>query len=120
MWYVAEVVLAEPKAAGQRMYAGSSNRILVQADGPEMAHARAVAWGQARADHLNECRSFLKQMAVVGVTELTILGEHIEDGMDVGGEVFRRKDVWDQIRVPVKGELNAFRAARLYGGLDDE
>jgi hypothetical protein len=108
MWYIAVVVMAQPKQRGRRRYLCESCNVLLSAADPGEAYRKAVAWG---ADYEAESIYGLK---FLGVSVLNEIGETIGDGVDISGRIYEKLDVWDarSREIPPPEELQAIRLAR--------
>ena len=91
MWYLAELLFAEPPRASSRAYQCESCNVVFDAAAAVDAYRKAVAWGQAYAVDPPAGMRFL------GVSHLTTIGERLEDGVEIGGRFFESPDVWDRV-----------------------
>jgi hypothetical protein len=108
MWYVAVVMMAQPKQRGRRRYLCETCNILLSAPDAGEAYRKAVAWGtHCEADSLYGLK-------LLGITVLHEIGEEIGDGVDISGRFFQKLDVWDRRAtiVPPPEELQAIRIAQ--------
>jgi|SRR4029453_9262503 hypothetical protein len=105
MWYFAEIVFAEPKAEGRRMYACETSEVLLRAGSANEAYSKAWSWAERR---LQEATG---QQQIVGVARLfPTLDEEISDGMELGGFILQKRDIWENREklIPPKERLSAF------------
>ena len=103
MWYLAELLFAEPRRPACGEYLCERSNVVLLAEDALAAHARAQVLGQSRAAEPGVTMSF------VGVTHLTTIGHELRDGTEVVGEFVRERDVWDRVPefVPEPLELKA-------------
>lgn len=108
MWYLAEILMAEPKRSGRRMYLCESCNVLFQAASAAEALRKANAWGRAYQDESPGGLRFL------GVAHLSDVGEELGEGVDICGRFFLKNDVWGRTRnlIPPARELKAVRIER--------
>jgi hypothetical protein len=108
MWYVAVVMMAQPKARGRRRYLCETCNVLLSARGAAAAYRKAIAWGTR---YESESIYGLK---LLGITVLHEIGEEIGDGVDISGRFFQKMDVWSRRReiVPPPEQLQAIRIAQ--------
>jgi hypothetical protein len=108
VWYLAELLLAEPPQADRAEYQCESCNVLFQAVDAEAAYRRAVAWGRAYAAEPPAC------MRLLGVSRLTTVGEELGDGTEVCGQSFQASSVWERVGelVPPPEQLQAIRWER--------
>jgi hypothetical protein len=101
MWYIAEILFAQPKQADRRMYLCESCNVLFRAENGEEAYRKATAWG---AEH--EADSNLR---LLGVSHMSSIGEELAEGVDIAGRFFHKRDVWDRQDklIPSPEELKA-------------
>lgn len=111
MWYLAEILLAEPQRDEPAAYQCESCDVVFSAPTAAEAYRKAVAWGRAYAARPPATMAFL------GVSHLSIIGDELGDGVEVCGRYFKEPDVWSRAEelVPPPAQL---AAARWEGGLD--
>lgn len=108
MWYIAVVMLAQPKERGRRRYLCETCNVLLSASNAGEAYRKAVSW----------CTGYesesLYELKLLGITVLHEIGEEIGDGLDISGRFFQKLDVWDRRSkvVPPPEELQAIRLAQ--------
>lgn len=100
MWYSAVIMLTQPRIPNRRRYFCETCRVLFNAPTANEAYRKAVRWGEAQ-----------EGMKLLGVTSLYEVGEEIGDGIEIGGNVFTKLDVWDRKSqiIPNRKELSAIR-----------
>jgi len=91
MWYLAEIVFAEPSRANRESYQCESCNVVFQADSADAAYRKAISWGQA---YVAEAPA---GMQMLGVSHLTSIGEELADGVEICGNFFEELNVWDRI-----------------------
>jgi hypothetical protein len=91
MWYLVEILFAEPKRANRRMYMCESCNVIFQSDSAEEAYDKALHWGQ------NYIVDESEKLQLLGVSDLTSIGEEIGEGVEICGRYFQKLDVWDRI-----------------------
>jgi hypothetical protein len=108
MWYLAEVLLAEPKRRDRRIYLCESCNVLFQAAVAKEAYRKAVSWGRAYESESSSGVRFL------GVAHLSTIGEELGDGVDICGRFFQKRDVWARKPelIPAQSQLAAIRWER--------
>lgn len=108
MWYLAEILFAQPKRRGRRMYVCDSCNVLFEAKTAKEAYRKALAWAKAptAGAHGN--------LKLLGVSHLSSIGEERKEGVDICGRFFQKRDVWDKIAdlVPARDELRAILLER--------
>lgn len=107
MWYLAEILFAEPPRPDQDEYQCESCDVVLQAESAVEAYRKAVAWGQSHAAEPSVLR-------LLGVSHLTTVGEELGDGTEVAGRFFREPEVWDRAGelIPPADELKAIQWER--------
>jgi hypothetical protein len=108
MWYVAVVMMAQPKKRGRRRYVCESCNVLLSATNAVEAYGKAVTWG---TNYESESIYGLK---LLGISVLHEIGETIGDGVEISGRFFQKLDVWkrrDKI-IPLPERLQAIRIAQ--------
>jgi hypothetical protein len=105
VWYLAEILFAEPPRPGRAEDQGEASDVVLRAADAAEAYRRAVAWGLARAAEPPAAMRLLR------VSHLTSIGEELGDGTEIGGRFFRDRSVWDQIGelIPPPDQLEAVR-----------
>jgi hypothetical protein len=83
VWYLAEIVCAEPEDAGRADYQCESCDVVLRAADAGEAYRKAVAWGLAYAAEPPAA------LRLLGVAHLTTIGEELRDGTEVAGRFFR-------------------------------
>ena len=91
MWYLAEILFADPREDGRRVFFCESCDVLFQAPTAEAAFLKAMDWGRS---HSGES---IAAMELLGVAHLTLIGEQLGDGVEICGRFFRKRDVWDRV-----------------------
>jgi hypothetical protein len=90
MWYLAEILFAEPRQAEPRAYQCESCNVVFDAATAADACQKAVKWGQKYAGEAPARLQF------VGVSHLTTIGDRLGDGVEICGRFFECADVWDR------------------------
>ncbi len=105
MWYLAEILFAEPQQPDRTEYQCESCDVLLRADDATEAYQKAVAWGLANA------ASPPSAMRLLGVSHLTVIGNELGHGTEICGRFFDVQSVWDQVGelIPPSSELGAIR-----------
>ena len=105
MWYLAEILLAEPARAGSADSRCESCNVVFSAATAVDAHGKAVVWGTAYA------AAAAATMHLLGVTHLTSIGDELGDGVEICGRYFDESDPWTRIGelVPPPDQLEAIR-----------
>lgn len=105
MWYLAEILLAEPQQDGRTVYQCESCNVLISAVTAAEAYRKAVRWGRAYAAEPPAAMQFL------GVSHLTTIGKELGDGVEICGRLFEEPDVWARLEelVPPAAQLEAER-----------
>lgn len=103
MWYLAELLFAEPRQADRSVYQCESCNVVLSADNAAGAYEKALGWAQRYAA---EPRSI---MQLLGVAHLTTIGPELADGMEICGRFFDAPNVWDRQAdlVPSRDSLKA-------------
>jgi hypothetical protein len=108
MWYVAQVMMAQPKQQGRRRYLCETCNVLLSAPNAGKAYRKAITWGtRYESEHIFGLK-------LLGITLLHEIGGEIGDGVDISGQLFQKLDVWDRRAkvIPVPEELQAIRIAQ--------
>lgn len=105
MWYLAEIVFAEPPQPDRVEYQCESCNVVLQAPDAVGGYQKAVAWGLAYAAEPPAT------MRLLGVSHLTTIGEELADGTEICGRFFQSSAVRGRIAelVPPPGELKAIQ-----------
>ena len=90
MWYLAEILFAEPGQTNRQAYQCESCNVVFDAASAADAYRKAVAWGQNYAAEPPAGMEFL------GVSHLTTIGDRLGDGVEICGRFFESPDVWDR------------------------
>jgi hypothetical protein len=103
VWYLAEVLFAEPPQPGRTDYQCESCNVVLHAADAAEAYRKAVAWGEAYAAEPPA------GMRLLGVSNLTTVGEKLGDGTEICGRFFRAPAVWERVGqlVPSPDRLKA-------------
>lgn len=107
MWYLAEVLLAQPRSAARRMYFCESCNVVIQAETAIAAYRKSAAWG--RTHQRNSCG-----LKFLGIAHLTTIGEELADGVEICGRFFEKRDIWARKGqlIPAPAELKAVQWER--------
>ena len=108
MWYVAVVMMAQPKKRGRRRYLCETCNVLLSAPDAGEAYRKAIAWGtRYEADSMYGLK-------LLGITVLHEIGNEIGDGVDISGRFFQKLDVWSRKAriIPPPEQLQANRIAQ--------
>lgn len=105
MWYLAELLFAEPPQAGRAEDACESCNVVLRAGDAAEAYRKAIAWGLAYAAEPPGV------MRLLGVSDLTTVGEELGDGTEICGRFFRAQAVWERLGelVPPPERLKAMQ-----------
>ena len=94
MWYLAELLFAEPPQPDRVEYRCESCNVLFRTIDAVGAYRRAIAWG------LDYAAQPPAGMRMLGVSHLTTVGEELGDGTEICGRFFQAMAVWQR-----EGEL---------------
>lgn len=103
MWYLAELLFAEPPHTDRvDSQCESCNVVFQSADAIE-AYRKAIAWG------LKYAAEPPARMTLLGVSHLTSVGQDLGDGTEICGRFFEAPAVWGRVAelVPQPGQLKA-------------
>jgi hypothetical protein len=105
VWYLAEILFAEPSQPDRTEYQCESCDVVLRATDATEAYQKAVTWGLA---HASEPPS---AMRLLGVSHLTTIGDELGDGTEISGRFFEVRTVWDRVGelIPPSTELGAIR-----------
>ena len=108
MWYLAELLFAEPPQPDRAEYQCESSNVVFQATDAAEAYRKAITWGLAYAAEPPA------GMRLLGVSHLTTVGEMLGDGTEICGRFFQAPDVWARAGelVPPAGQLKAIQWER--------
>jgi hypothetical protein len=108
VWYLAELLFAEPPRPDRVEYQCESCNVVFQAPDASEAYRKAVAWGRAYTAEPPA------GMRLLGVSHLTSVGKELGDGTEICGRLFRTPDVWARIGelVPPPEQLKAMQWER--------
>jgi hypothetical protein len=103
VWYLAELLFAEPPLADRAKFQCESCNVVFLAPSAVEAYRKAVAWGLAYAAEPPAA------MRLLGVSHLTTVGEELGDGTEICGRFFEAPGVWSpgSELVPPPGQLKA-------------
>jgi hypothetical protein len=90
MWYLAEILFAEPRRADQQAYQCEACNVVFDAPTAREAYEKAIAWGQSYAAEPPA------KMQLLGVSHLTSIGDQLGDGIEVCGRFFETANPWDR------------------------
>lgn len=91
MWYLAEILFAEPRQADRQTCQCEACNVVFDAPTAVDAYRKAVAWGFNYAEEPPAAMQFL------GVSHLTMIGDQLGDGVEICGRFFESEDVWDRV-----------------------
>jgi hypothetical protein len=91
MWYLAELLFAEPPQPGRTEFQCEESNVVFRAASAVEAYRKAVAWGLAYAAEPPT------GMRLLGVSHLTTIGEELDDGTEICGRFFQAPAVWDRL-----------------------
>jgi hypothetical protein len=105
VWYLAEILFAEPPQPDCTEYQCESCDVVLQAADATQAYQKAVAWGLTYADEPPSA------MRLLGVSHLTTIGGELSDGTEICGRFFEVQAVWDRVGeyIPPSDQLAAIR-----------
>lgn len=108
MWYLAELLFAEPLQPDHPDCQCESSNVLFEAGSAIEAYRKAVSWGLAYAAEPPA------GMRLLGVSHLTTVGDELGDGTEVCGRLFSAQAVWDRIGelIPPPERLKAIQWER--------
>lgn len=108
MWYLAEILFAEPSRADRDACQCESCNVVLCAASAVEAYRRAISWGMDRAAQPPAA------MRLLGVSHLTSIGEELGDGIEICGRFFEAPRVWDRADeiVPPPHQLKAIQWER--------
>jgi hypothetical protein len=108
VWYLAEILFAEPPRRDDAEYRCESCNVVLRADDAAQAYQKAIAWGAA---YSAESASTSK---LLGVAHLTSIGEELSDGVEICGRFFEAPAVWERVDeyIPPPEQLAAIRWGR--------
>lgn len=105
MWYLAELLFAEPPHLDRIEFHCESCNVLFEAGEATAAYRKAVDWGLAYAAEPPA------NTRLLGVAHLTTVGEKLGDGTEICGSFFTAQSVWDRIGelIPPPSQLKAIQ-----------
>jgi hypothetical protein len=105
MWYLAEILFAQPRPADRQLYQCESCNVVFQAETAAEAHGKAIRWGQSYAAEPPAT------MRLLGVAHLTTIGNELGDGVEICGRFFEEADVWGRLEqlIPPPNRLKAIQ-----------
>jgi hypothetical protein len=105
VWYLAELLFAEPPHPDRADCQCEASTVVFRAASAVEAYRKAVAWGLAYAAEPPAGTRLL------GVSDLTTVGEELGDGTEVCGRFFQASGVWEPSGglVPPPGLLKAIQ-----------
>jgi hypothetical protein len=108
VWYLAELLFAEPAQADRAEGECEACNVVFQTPSAVEAYRKAVAWGLAHATEPPARMQFL------GVAHLTTVGEELGDGTEICGRFFQSRAVWDRVgeMIPPPEQLPAIQWER--------
>lgn len=93
MWYVADLLFAQPKQEGKAAVTCEASQVLLEAPTAREAYAKAIRWAE---QHENG-EGGLFNFRFVGVEHLHSLEEERPgDGSEIGGGFYESPDVWER------------------------
>jgi hypothetical protein len=108
VWYLAELLFAEPPQPDKPDYQCESCNVVFQAADAVAAYRNAVDWGLAYAAEPSV------GIRMLGVSHLTTVGEELGDGTEICGRFFQASEVWERAGelVPPPEQLKAIQWER--------
>ena len=105
VWYLAEILFAEPPMSDPIEYQCESCDVVLRAHDAVQAYRKAIAWGVSHAEESPSA------MRMLGVSQLTTIGDEPGDGTEVCGRSFAVPSVWERvgIYIPPSNRLEAVR-----------
>ena len=91
MWYLAEILFAEPRQANRQAYQCESCNVVFDAATAVDAYRKAVAWAETYAAEPPAALRLLR------VSHLPTIGERLGDGVEICGRFFESHDVWNHV-----------------------
>lgn len=103
MWYLAEILFAEPPDEANTDFQCEACNVVFQTADAVGAYRRAIAWGR------NYAAEPPVRMLLLGVSQLTTVSEELGDGTEICGRFFEAPAVWELVveLVPPPSELKA-------------
>src|SRR5262245_4558099 len=90
MWYLAEILFAEPPQPDRTECQCESCDVVLHAADATQAYQKAVDWGATYAAEPPWV------MRLLGVSHLTTIGDELGDGTEICGRFFEVQAVWDR------------------------
>jgi hypothetical protein len=108
VWYLAELLFAEPPKPERVEYQCESCNVVFQAPDAANAYRKAVTWG------LSYAAEPPAGMRLLGVSDLTTVGEELGDGTEICGQFFQKPAVWERVSelIPPPEQLKAIQWER--------
>ena len=104
MWYVVEMLFAQPPTDSAESAVCEQCDVLFEAPSALAAYQKGIAWATNYADNPAEQR-------FVGIENVRSLNEPPGDGVEVGGGFFESDDVWDRLdELPAPEDIVEIRA----------
>jgi hypothetical protein len=103
MWYLAEILFAEPHQAELQAYQCEACNVVFLAATAREAYAKAIVWGEKYAAEPPG------RMRLLGVSQLASIGDELGDGVEICGRFFESPNVWERVGelIPASGSLKA-------------
>jgi hypothetical protein len=103
MWYLAEILFAEPRRADCQSYQCEACNVIFDVSTAREAYQKAIAWGQKYASEPPV------EQQLLGVSCLTSISDQLADGTEICGRFFETANVWDRAGelVPAPESLRA-------------
>ncbi|GCF11147.1 DUF4288 domain-containing protein [Dictyobacter arantiisoli] len=109
-WYLAELV-EEIETEGESENVVHNNLVLIRADSPEEAYAKAMARGQELNDDYDNAEGQQVTVTFRGLSDLNPILDELEDGTEIAYEELRGLSAADIAEmVPDKATLGVFQA----------
>ena len=90
MWYLAEILFAEPRRGDSQAHQCEACNVVFDAVTAREAYQKAIAWGQTYAAEP------AAGMQMLGVSHLTSIGDQLGDGIEICGRFFETANPWDR------------------------
>lgn len=103
MWYLAEILFAEPRRADRQDCQCEACNVVFNASTAREAYRKAIAWGQ------NYAAEPPVEMQLLGVSQLTSIGDQLGDGIEICGRFFETANAWERVAdlIPAQDSLKA-------------
>ena len=103
MWYLAEILFAEPRDAARQAYQCEACNVVFDAATAREAYDKAITWGESYAAEPPVT------MQLLGISHLTTIGDRLGDGIEICGRFFMAANPWNSAAelIPAPPSLTA-------------